>query len=131
MRRHVRGQAVVQPADSSVMPLADPACACGQAYRGVGRTEESYMDLQEVSQACPDHQGILDKLQQAAQLCLTRRSRRAGCEAWQVCTSKRAHEPFACLNDMLRIPVAIGLWIVQVKDAAPALTCAQRCFFRT
>ncbi len=55
-----------------------------QAYRGVGRVEESYLDLQEVSQVCPDHPGILDQLQQAAQLCLGRRSRLDGHAAWQV-----------------------------------------------
>ena len=55
-----------------------------QAYRGLGRLEDSYLDLQEVSQACPNHPGLLDQLQQAAQLCLDRQSRLAGGAAWQV-----------------------------------------------
>ena len=55
-----------------------------QAYRGVGRLEDSYLDLQEVSQACPHHPGLLDQLQQAAQLCLNRQSRLAGGVAGQV-----------------------------------------------
>ncbi|KAK9865156.1 hypothetical protein WJX84_009725 [Apatococcus fuscideae] len=54
-----------------------------QAYRCLGRVEDSYLDLQEVSQACPDHPGILDLLQQAAQLCLTRQARLTGDGAWQ------------------------------------------------
>ncbi|KAK9832302.1 hypothetical protein WJX74_005771 [Apatococcus lobatus] len=49
-----------------------------QAYRVLGRMEDSYLDLQEVSQACPDHPGLLDQLQQAAQLCLVRQSHLAG-----------------------------------------------------
>lgn len=46
--------------------------------------EDSYLDLQEVSQTSPHHPGLLDQLQQAAQLCLNRQSRLAGSAAWQV-----------------------------------------------
>ncbi len=76
-----------------------------QAYRCLGRVEDSYLDLQEVSQACPDHPGILDLLQQAAQLCLTRQARLTGDGAWQVTTPVlQQHEigtySMACLESM-------------------------------